>query len=149
MPLYVYKCGGCGHEFEEIVSYAKRDEPLNCTQCGKGSKRVEVTIFGFSVKGNKGETLVSPKEIDKAVGEDAEKKWNWIEQRRGKRWKGFEKKVIETPRGEDGKLRPVTVLGDKKEKVLRKEYSEALTSHRANRSKKGINQFDGPGAISE
>ena len=149
MPLYVYKCEECGHEFEDLIPYFKKNEPHPCTVCGKGSKRREVTTFGFSVKGNKGDTLVTDKEIDRAVGADAEKKWEWIKTRQGKRWKGFEQKTLETPKGKDGEFRPVTLLGDQKEKTLRKEFSEALTEHRASRKKKGEGQFDGPGAISD
>jgi putative FmdB family regulatory protein len=125
MPLYVYKCEGCGHEFEDLVSYPKRDDPKACTKCGKGSKRLEVTIFAMSAKPASGTTLVSPNEIDRAVGADAEKRWNWLETRRNKRWSGLKPRPIETPRGKDGSFRPVEVLGEQKDKKLRKVYSEA------------------------
>jgi len=149
MPLYVYKCEDCGHEFDDLVSYNKRDDVKACKVCGKSSKRVEVTTFGFSVEADRGATLTSPKEIDKAVGVDAEKRWNHIEDRRNKRWKGFQKMDISVPKVKDGSYRPVEVLGDQKEKGLRKQYSEALAEHRAERLKKGEGQFDGRGAIQE
>lgn len=154
MPLYVYKCEDCGHEFEDLVTYAKRDEPHACTKCGKGSKRVEVTIFGMSVKADRNATLVSPKEIDKAVGADAEKRWNWLETRRNKRhegWKrgGLKDLNLDQSKGKDGKFKPVGALGDSKIRGLRKEYSAALAEHRAERSSKGEGQFDGPGAIDD
>jgi len=152
MPLYVYKCEECGHEFEEIVSYDKRDGPQSCGLCGKSSKRVEVTSFGISVQADKGSTIVSPKEIDKAVGEDAEKRWGSIETRKNKRHEGWKRGGLKTfevkaPVGADGKYRPVGSLGGSKERGLRKEYSEALAEHRNERSKRGEGQFDGPGAI--
>lgn len=154
MPLYVYKCEECGHEFEEIVPYFKRDDPRDCSVCGKGSKRVEVTSFGISVKADKGATIVSPKEIDKAVGVDAEKRWNWLETRKNKRHEGWKRGGLKTFQvqgkvGEDGKFKPAGTLGDSKERVLRKEYSEALAEHRSERKRKGEAQFDAPGAITE
>jgi len=152
MPLYVYKCQECGHEFEEIVTYNDRDSEKPCTMCGKDSRRVEVTPFAFSVKTDKGATLVSPKEVDKAVGEDAEKRWSWLENRKNRRLEGWKKgglKDMSLSKGRDGSFKPVSSLGDSKVRGLRQEYSEALAEHRAERSKKGEKQFDGPGTIQE
>jgi DNA-directed RNA polymerase subunit RPC12/RpoP len=149
MPLYVYKCAECGHEFEDLIAYIARDDQKSCPKCGKVSKRVEATMFGVSVKADRNATLVSPKEIDKAVGADADKRWNWLETRKNKRWAGRKPQEIEVPRNKDGSYKPVEALGDPSTKKLRKEYSEALAEHRAERMKKGINQFDGPGAIAD
>lgn len=154
MPLYVYKCEVCSHEFEGLVPYPKRDDPTQCPKCGKGSKRVEATTFGIAVKGGPSGTLTSPKEIDRAVGADAERRWNYIETRRNKRQDGLRKgglKDVEVPmqKGKDGTFRPVESLGDSKIRGLRREYSDALTAHRAERNKKGEGQFDGPGSIEE
>jgi len=154
MPLYVYKCEGCGHEFEDLISYAKRDDVKPCPKCKTGSKRKEVTEFGFSVKADKGATIISPKEIDKAVGADADRRWNYIEARKNKRhdgWRrgGLKEMEISSAKDKDGTFKPVGVLGDSKIRGLRKVYSDALAEHRAARQKRGEGQFEGPGAIDD
>jgi len=149
MPLYVFKCGSCGHEFEDLVAREKADDAKACPKCGKGSKRNEVTPFGISTKSDPGETLFSPKEIDKAVGADAEKRWGRVETDRKKRWAIKSPQPIEVPVEKDGTRRPMEVIGNKHSRKFRKEYTEALTVHRAEREKKGLGQFDGPGTIIE
>lgn len=148
MPLYIYKCGACSHEFEDLVSYDRRNESRQCPSCGGESGRVEVTPFGVSTKIPVGETIVSRKEIDLAVGADAEKRRALIENRRKRRWSGMEPHPIDVPRADDGSYKPVEVLGKKNDRMLRREYSRALAEHRAERMKRGEGQFDGPGAIS-
>lgn len=158
MPIYEYKCSGCGHEFEDLVSFDKRDENKSCRICGSESTRKEASRFGISTTLDpKKDTIYSPKEIDKVVGSDADRKWQSYNDRYQKRLserqrirrKGQEPKVVDVPKNSDGTYSPVTVLGDKKERSLRKEYSEALQVHREERRKKGLKQFDGPGAIVE
>jgi putative FmdB family regulatory protein len=151
MPLYVYKCGSCGFEFEQIERLDKRDDDRNCTECGS----VDVTRkianrFGFSVGLDpKKDTISTNKEIDMVVGEAANKRWERIEKGREARWKGKETTIIDVPKDSKGVYKPMTVVGDSKDKGLRKEFSEALKEHRDERSKKGIKQFDGPGSIEE
>jgi len=48
MPIFEYRCGKCGHEFEELESVADRDRPRNCPECG--SKRVARVISVFAAK---------------------------------------------------------------------------------------------------
>lgn len=157
MPMYTYKCAECGHEFDELVKYSVRDEAQVCKLCGKvtGSRK-EVTRFGISTRIDpKRETVYSRKEIDKVVGSDAEKKWQgyderWrgrYEERQKKRWGDKEPGPVTIPKDSDGKYSPIMHLGDNKQRKFRKEYSEALKEHRAERKRKGIPQFDGPGAI--
>jgi putative FmdB family regulatory protein len=44
MPFYDYKCGGCGHTFEEMLRIADMDKPTKkkCSACGK--KKVEMVV---------------------------------------------------------------------------------------------------------
>jgi len=39
MPIYEYRCGKCGHLFEELRSYRERKAPAACPKCktGKGT----------------------------------------------------------------------------------------------------------------
>lgn len=153
MPLYVFKCDECTLEFEQLLPYDDRDEPQVCPNCNSEAPRKQVTSFGISSKLDpKKDTIHTPKEIDKVVGAAAEKSWEgynekWkgkYEERRAARWKGKKTKevMVDSPS-------PVMELGSKKEKDIRKEATEALQEHRAERVKKGIPQFDGPGSIEE
>lgn len=159
MPLYVYKCAACGHEFEEIVAYSKRDDSRACPQC-KEEESARQVVQPFGVKTTldpKRDTIYSPKEIDKVVGAKAEEKWagyneKWkgmYERRQGARWKGKQVKSLDLPKDTDGAARPIMELGKKESKELRKEFTDALKEHRAERESKGLDQFDAPGAIIE
>ena len=48
MPLYEYECEKCGHQFEELVSFAEADK-VACEQCG--SKRTQRMASEFSSQG--------------------------------------------------------------------------------------------------
>jgi putative FmdB family regulatory protein len=158
MPLYEFKCTGCGHEFEELVSYKDRDAEQYCKRCGTNSERKVASLFGVHSDLNpRTDTIVTRKEIDKVVGKVSEKRWEgyderWrgrYESRQQKRWKGKTPEQINIPKDVDGKYSPIMHLGDNKERTLRKEYSEALQEHRSDRVKKGISQFESSGAITE
>lgn len=42
MPIYEYKCNGCGHQFESMKSVGEREAPCAepCPQCNKKKKIV-------------------------------------------------------------------------------------------------------------
>jgi len=158
MPLYTYVCGDCNHEFDEIVALDKRDEKKPCKLCQGESERKVAVRFGFkSAIDPRTDTVYTPKEIDRVVGEKAEKKWEGYDKRWEKRYKflqdrrrgGRKAEVLDIPRESDGTYRPVKYLGNEKQKALREEYSTALKEHREERKKKGLSQFDGPGSIVE
>lgn len=46
MPIYEYKCNGCGKEFEILVFNSS--EEVNCPECG--AKDVGRLMSGFSAK---------------------------------------------------------------------------------------------------
>ena len=44
MPLYEYRCAGCGHEFEALVP-AGRADGASCPACGQGEVRRLLSMF--------------------------------------------------------------------------------------------------------
>ena len=44
MPIFEYRCGKCGREFEELESVANRDKPRECPACGARVKRMISTF---------------------------------------------------------------------------------------------------------
>jgi len=54
MPIYLYKCKDCGHEFEEMRTIEERNEECECTECG--SRTPERVVASnqtmFALKGN-------------------------------------------------------------------------------------------------
>ena len=52
MPIYVYHCPACGHDFEELVSSMSTAESTACPQCGKpGAERRQA---GFATRTGSG-----------------------------------------------------------------------------------------------
>ena len=45
MPIYEYKCLGCGHLFEKIV---KLNEAPNCPECDSGELEKQFTVAAVS-----------------------------------------------------------------------------------------------------
>ena len=57
MPIYEYKCENCGHEFEEMLHFSERDNPINapCPNsirplCG-GKVHLKMSLGSFHLKG--------------------------------------------------------------------------------------------------
>ena len=55
MPIYEYKCENCGYEFEEMLHFSERDNPLNtpCSfpTCG-GKVHLKMSLGSFHLKGS-------------------------------------------------------------------------------------------------
>lgn len=49
MPFYDYKCGECGHSFEEMLRMADMEKPTKkkCPSCGK--KKVELVVGAAAI----------------------------------------------------------------------------------------------------
>ena len=65
MPIYEYKCENCGHEFEEMLHFSEKDDPLNtlcsmrifdrnlepqCFDCN-GKIHLKMSMSSFHLKG--------------------------------------------------------------------------------------------------
>ena len=51
MPLYVYKCEKCEHEWEVHQSY--KDDPIEeCEECGEMAAKKQIARSSFSLQGN-------------------------------------------------------------------------------------------------
>jgi putative FmdB family regulatory protein len=46
MPLYEYKCSGCGHQFEVLV--LKAAQPVACPSCASDSVERMLSMFAVS-----------------------------------------------------------------------------------------------------
>ena len=55
MPIYEYKCENCGYEFEEMLHFSEREDPLNtpCSfpTCG-GKVHLKMSLGSFHLKGS-------------------------------------------------------------------------------------------------
>lgn len=45
MPIYEYKCGDCGEEFEKLVFGS---QAVECPACGSGRAKKKLSVFGMS-----------------------------------------------------------------------------------------------------
>ena len=54
MPIYEYKCENCGHEFEEMLHFSERDNPINAPcpfpTCA-GKVHLKMSLGSFHLKG--------------------------------------------------------------------------------------------------
>ena len=49
MPLYEYRCSACSHDFTELVTMARAEEPQPCPSCG--SRETEKRISTVNTSG--------------------------------------------------------------------------------------------------
>jgi putative FmdB family regulatory protein len=76
MPIYEYRCKDCGHEFEEFM-HVGMDAP-KCLKCS-GLVQRKISNFLGIIKGSEHRLL------DCVVGEDADRRRNYLEKRKQKR----------------------------------------------------------------
>ena len=55
MPIYEYKCENCGYEFEEMLHFSERDNPINAPcpfpTCA-GKVHLKMSLGSFHLKGS-------------------------------------------------------------------------------------------------
>ena len=147
MPLYDYVCGSCELKFEEVVS-SEGPKEIKCPNCSEIAERqFPDSISVKTTLDSKRDTIYSPKEIDKVVGADAEKKWERIEQSRKNRIGNLKLKEMDLPKGDDGKYSPVMHLGSPEDRKLRKDITDIMGEHIEERKAKGVPQFEGEGSF--
>lgn len=110
MPIYEFKCEKCELKFEKYYSKISDNKKEECPSCGGVGNRV-VSLTNFKM----GDSVKVAKEVDLAVGKDAERRWKVIEERNSKKEKlrqefGTEK----LSRDFDGNYTPLTVTKDDK-----------------------------------
>lgn len=47
MPIYVYDCSKCDHEFELTRPMSEYKDPGNCPQCGNVGEKIVTMPYGF------------------------------------------------------------------------------------------------------
>lgn len=52
MPIYEYKCAGCGHEYEQIRRMSEADHGLECPHCRSEEVKRQLSSFATSSSSN-------------------------------------------------------------------------------------------------
>lgn len=45
MPIYEFRCAGCGHVFEELCRFDEEGAGLQCPRCGHVGSRRLISVF--------------------------------------------------------------------------------------------------------
>jgi putative FmdB family regulatory protein len=141
MPLYEYKCSGCGYRFEELGSVKDLTEKIVCRRCGKEAVR-QMSASALVVAGGS-----SNETTDMRIGREANRRWQNYHDRQNRRRGNQSLRKVVSPKGSDGKYMPLMGLGDSGEISHRKDYVEALQTHRKQRREKGVAQFNDKGTF--
>jgi len=88
MPIYDYQCGECGLRFEQRKDHYAEKGLAKCSCCGGLSEMVMPTDVNFTISTqtegmapqNTGYSGVDTN-VDRVIGQDAEKRWTSIEER--------------------------------------------------------------------
>lgn len=108
MPIYLFRCQECSVKFEKTMSI-KSEEPAPCPLCKKPADKLPPQ----NVSANVAEPTSIPKDIDRAVGADAEKKWLEYEDRKSMKEKiRQEYGTQRLSRDPDGNYVPLTLTKD-------------------------------------
>lgn len=130
MPTYSFKCDFCNTRFEKSLKISEKHS-INCPACNKSTSKMPSTGVGL----NFAESKKIPKDIDLAVGKDAERKWMDYEEKKKVKEKirkdtGSERLAVDL----DGNYRPFTmkvdgeeVSGDEGAKYRKKMLDEYMT----------------------
>lgn len=113
MPTYTFKCSKCSLRFEKSLKLSE-DKKVECISCGSETNKMPPTGVGLKMA----EPTKIPKDIDKAVGKDAEKRWMEYEEKKKVKDKIREesgsKRLSVDP---DGNYQPFSMTVDGQEKT--------------------------------
>lgn len=149
MPTYDFKCSDCGLVFDKFVR--DRDtSSFTCLDCGSEASRSEVSPINFvfgngKVVGNTGVDSLDSS-IDKAVGRDAEKRWEAVKDRSSRkrsiqRDNGGEGKVPLFKNSNTGEYEPMKSENVSRFQKLHGEYASIYEDHKKKREKNGVSKF--------
>lgn len=130
MPLFEFKCEKCELKFEKVINLNfKGDMP--CPSCASNSSR---QLISKDVSGVVKEGTAIPKDIDRIVGRDADKKWEEIEEKKSIKEKiKREHGATHLSRDLDGEYQPLSVSNEGKvvpEVEGKKMINDMLTEFR-------------------
>ncbi len=61
MPMFEYRCGRCGREFEELVLSASAEKAVRCPGCGAAEVQKKLSCFAGKIGGStSSEAVPSP-----------------------------------------------------------------------------------------
>jgi putative FmdB family regulatory protein len=89
MPIYEYQCENCGLRFEHLCrNISSGKDTIDCEGCSEKAKRM-ISTFAFKFNHASGVNGAAPSSTgtsddwnyDKAIGRDAERKWEAINER--------------------------------------------------------------------
>ncbi len=61
MPMFEYRCGDCGNEFEELILSRSAEASVNCPKCGSGDVHKKISSFsGMTGGSGSGEAAPAP-----------------------------------------------------------------------------------------
>ncbi len=75
MPIYEFKCSKCEHTFEVMGSYAEREQPHSCPQCGSTEVKQAIEQL-FKVKVVDVKTAIVRGKF-RRIGRNEGKRPNW------------------------------------------------------------------------
>lgn len=130
MPTYTYKCSNenCGVKTERLVQLINKDKQ-QCLMCGKPAVRQEINAFAVStpLDTTKKDAYTRP-EIDRIVGESADKKWNEFHTKLAKKIEGQTLVDVVVNPGE--KFNSEALIGDRTRKDLALKAAKAVQDER-------------------
>lgn len=147
MPLFEFKCTKCNFQFEKLI----RDRTCleyPCMSCQHTAlKQLSGFGFRFSGGGTVGNTGVDSLDssIDKAVGRDADSRWETVKDRntekRKVQWQHGGIGKVPLAKNADGEYIPVPQNQLPKIQSLHQEYQEIYEDNKKDRQERGQGKF--------
>lgn len=149
MPRYDFKCPECGLVFDKFIRNREVNS-LDCIDCGSDAPRSNIAAVGFvfgngKTTGNTGVDSLDSN-IDKAIGRDADKRWEAIKDRRTmkrgvQRDNGGEGKVPLRRNPSTGEYEPMKGGDVSRFQNLHSEYTTMYEEHKKKRKEEGVSKF--------